>query len=57
MGLHILNKISEIVHINNHSLYRDGGLMIAPDNRSINDKISKLFLNSLKVSILKLRSI
>lgn len=43
MGVYILYKINEILHIDNRGLCRDDGLMVVPDNRRVNDKIRKMF--------------
>lgn len=48
MSIFILSKINKIVHIDNHSLYRDDGL------RDVSDKkLEKSFLSSSKIWTLK----
>lgn len=44
----VLSKTNNIVHINNHSLYRDDGLMIVTDNRNGNDKMKKLLFKIIQ---------
>lgn len=39
MGMNILNKFNEIVHIENNGMYSDDGLVIVPYNRRENDII------------------
>lgn len=37
IGIFILNKINKIVHIDDHGLYRDNGLIVAPENKRSSD--------------------
>lgn len=37
----ISNKINKIVHIDDHGLYKDDGLITVADNKKANDRIKK----------------
>lgn len=39
MGIFILSQINKTVHIDSHSIYRDDGLIVVPDNKRANDAI------------------
>lgn len=41
MGIFILHKINKLVHINDHGLYRDDGLMVVSAKRRTNNNIRK----------------
>lgn len=41
MGLYLLCKINNIVHMSDHGLYTDDGLMVVANKRKVNAKIRK----------------
>lgn len=51
MGLYILNKINEIVHIDSHGLYRDNRLMIVTGNRRVNNRFRKQLFKLFKSEV------
>lgn len=47
IGIFILNKINKIVHIDDHGLYRDNGLIVAPENKRSSDPPPKKKLHRI----------